>query len=121
MTPQEYEKIAEALQENGYKKYAGSLSNEDFYWCKGFEYQEDEDGDKSSSYQVLYLIWDNRKYKAPENSLFRVQMRVLISEDRRTDLVRGHETGDNIKENETIAQSFYEWAKKKKSYDKDRN
>lgn len=111
MTPQEYEKFAEALQENGYKKYGHCISNEDFYWCKGFEYQEDEDGDKHSSYQVLYLVWDNRKYKLSENSHFGVQMRVLISENRRTDLVRSHKTGDNIKENETIAQSFYEWAK----------
>lgn len=112
MTPQEYEKFAEALQENGYKKYRGCLSNEDFYWCKGMEYKEDEDGDKHSSYQVLYLIWDMRKYKdIPNNSNFGVQMRVLISEDRRTVLVRCHETGESIKENETIAQSFYEWAK----------
>ena len=112
MTPQEYEKLAEALRENGYKKYEGFLSNEDFYWCKGFLHQEDEDGDKRSSYQVLYLIWDMRKYKnIPENSHFGVQMQVLISENRRTDLVRCHETGDNIKKNETIAQSFYEWAK----------
>ena len=112
MAPQEYKKFAEALQENGYKKYAGSLSNEDFYWCKGFEYQEDEDGDKQSSYQVLYLIWDMRRYKGiPENSHFGVQMRVLISEDRRTDLVRSHAGSDDIKKNETIAQSFYEWAK----------
>lgn len=112
MTEQEYEKFSEALQENGYKKYAGTLSNEDFYWCKGFEYQEDEDGDKQSSYQVLYLIWDMRKYKGiPENSQFGVQMQVLISEDRRTDLKRSHEGNDDIKKNETIAQSFYEWAK----------
>ena len=111
MTPQEYEKFAVALQENGYKKYAGSLSNEDFYWCKGFKYQEDEDGDKRFSYQVLYSIWDMRKYKLPEISSFGVSMRVLISENKRTDLVRCHETGDNIKQNETIAQSFYEWAK----------
>lgn len=112
MTPQEYEKFAEALRENGYKKYAGFFSNEDFYWCKGFECQEDEDGDKRSSYQVLYSIWDMRKYKLPEISSFGVQMRVLISENRRTDLIRSYETGVNIKENETIAQSFYEWAKK---------
>ena len=113
MTPQEYEKFAEALQENGYKKYTGCLSNEDFYWCKGMEYKEDEDGYKQSSYQVLYLIWDMRKYKGiPENSQFGVQMRVLISENRRTDLVRCHEIGNDIKVNETIAQSFYEWAKK---------
>lgn len=112
MTPQEYEKFAEALQENGYKKYAGRLSNEDFYWCKGFLHKEDEDGDKRSSYQVLYQVWDMQKYKLPEISSFGVQMRVLISENRRTDLIRSHETGDNIKQNETIAQSFYEWAKK---------
>ena len=113
MTTQEYEKFAEALQENGYKKYGDCVTNEDFYWCKGFLYQEDEDGDKRSSYQVLYQVWDMRKYKGiPEYSQFGVQMRVLISENRRTDLIRCHETGNNIKENETIAQSFYEWAKK---------
>ena len=113
MTEQEYEKLAEALQDNGYKKYRGCLSNEDFYWCKGMEYKEDEDGDKRSSYQVLYLVWNMRKYKGiPENSHFMVSMRVLISEDRRTDLVRSHAGSDDIKKNETIAQSFYEWAKK---------
>ena len=112
MTPQEYEKFAEALQENGYQKYHAILTNEDFYWCKGFLHQEDEDGDKRSSYQVLYQVWDMRKYKLPEISSFGVSMRVLISENRRTDLIRSHETGDNIKKNETIAQNFYEWAKK---------
>lgn len=112
MTPQEYEKFAEALQENGYRKYHDALTNEDFYWCKGFLHQEDEDGDKRSSYQVLYQVWDMRKYKLPEISSFGVSMRVLISKNTRTDLVRCHETGDNIKKNETIAQSFYEWAKK---------
>ena len=112
MTPQEYEKFAEALQENGYKKCGHCISNEDFYWCKGFEYQEDEDGDKRSSYQVLYQVWDMRKYKTPENSHFGVSMRVLISENRRTDLIRSHVGSDDIKKNETIAQSFYEWAKK---------
>ena len=113
MTIQEYEKFAEALQENGYKKYGYCVTSEDFYWCKRFLYQEDEDGDKRSSYQVLYQVWDMRKYKGlPEHSQFGVQMRVLISENRRTDLIRSYETGNNIKENETIAQSFYEWAKK---------
>lgn len=111
MTPQEYEKFAEALQENGYRKYHDTLTNEDFYWCKGFLHQEDEDGDKRSSYQVLYQVWDMRKYKLPEISSFGVSMRVLISKNTRTDLVKCHETGDNIKQNETIAQSFYEWAK----------
>lgn len=112
MTPQEYEKFSGALQENGYKKYVGRISNEDFYWCKGFEYQEDEDGDKRSSYQVLYQVWDMRKYKTPESCHFGVSMRVLISENRRTDLIRSHAGCDDIKKNETIAQSFYEWAKK---------
>lgn len=113
MTVQEYERFSEALQENGYKKYEGCLSNEGFYWCKGFLYQEDEDGDKRSSYQVLYLVWDMRKYKGiPENSQFGISMRVVISEDRRTDLIRSHAGDDDIKKNETIAQSFYEWAKK---------
>jgi hypothetical protein len=113
MTEQEYEKFTEVLQENGYKKYVSCLSNEDFYWCKGFKYQEDEDGDKRSSYQVLYLIWDMRKYKSiSNNNHFGVQMRVLISENRRTDFIRSHAGSDDIKKNETIAQSFYEWAKK---------
>ena len=113
MTEQEYEKFAEALQENGYKKYGGCLSNEDFYWCKGMEYKEDEDGDKQSSYQELYLVWDMRKYKGiPENSHFGISMQVLISEDRRTDLIRSYAGNDDIKKNETIAQSFYEWAKR---------
>jgi hypothetical protein len=113
MTPQEYEKFSEALQENGYRKYHSTLTNEDFYWCKGFLHKEDEDGDKRSSYQVLYSIWDMRKYKGiPEISHFGVQMQVLISEDRRTDLIRSYAGNDDIKKNETIAQSFYEWAKK---------
>lgn len=113
MTPQEYEKFAEALQENGYRKYHAALTNEDFYWYKGFLHKEDEDGDKRSSYQVLYQVWDMRKYEGiPKNSNFGVQMRVLISENRRTDLIRSHAGSDDIKKNETIAQSFYEWAKK---------
>lgn len=113
MTNQDYEQFAELLQEHGYRKYKGCLTNEDYYWCKGMEYYKDEDGDRRCSYQILYQVWDMNKYpQVPACAKMGVSLRVLISENRRTDLVRCHETGDNIKQNETIAQSFYEWAKK---------
>lgn len=113
MTNQDYEQLAESLQEHGYRKYKGCLTNEDYYWCKGMEYYKDEDGDRRCSYQILYQVWDLNKYpQVHECAKIGVSLRVLISENRRTDLVRCYETGDNIKKNETIAQSFYEWAKK---------
>ena len=113
MTNQDYKRLAESLQEHGYRKYKGYLTNEDYYWCKGMKYYEDEDGDRQCSYQILYQVWDMNKYpQVPECAKMGVSLRVLISENSRTDLVRCHETGDTIKKNEEIAQSFYEWAKK---------
>lgn len=113
MTNQDYEQLAKSLQEHGYRKYKGCLTNEDYYWCKGMKYYKDEDGDRRCSYQILYQVWDMNKYpQVPECAKMGVSLRVLISSDYRIDLVTNPDDIYDIKKNETIAQSFYEWAKK---------
>lgn len=111
MTVEMYSQLTEQLVANGYRKWNGSISNEDYYWCKGFGYYYDEDGDRRCSYQVLFQVWDNQKYKQmPNNAQFGIAVTILISHNHRTDLLISRETYD-IKEVETKAQSFYDWAK----------
>lgn len=112
MTTEEYKAFENQLRKYGYRKWNGNISNEDFYWCKGFEYYEDEDGDRQCSYQILFKVWDNRKYdRVPDNSKFGVAVTVLISQNHRTDLDFGRPLY-YIPDIEQKAQSFYEWAQK---------
>ena len=111
MTIEAYNQFEEQLICNGYRRWNGRISNEDFYWCKGMGHYEDKDGDRRCSYQILFQVWDNRKYpKVPDNSKFGVQVTVLISHEHRTDLLISRPTYD-IAEIENKAHSFYEWAK----------
>lgn len=111
MTVEQIEQFEQELIKHGYRKWNGKISNEDYYWCKGFERYEDEDGDEICSYQVLFQIWDNRKYsQVPDNSKFGVQVTVLISDNHRTDLILCRSIYD-IEGVEKQASSFYNWAK----------
>lgn len=112
MTAEEYSAFENQLREHGYRKWNGRISNEDFYWCKGFEYYEDEYGERECSYQILFQIWDNHNYaQIPDNSKFGVQSVVLISDNHRTDLLLSRSLY-YIPDIEIKAKSFYEWAKK---------
>lgn len=111
MNVEQFEQFEQELIKHGYRKWNGKISNEDYYWCKGFEHYEDEDGDERCSYQVLFQIWDNRKYsQVPDNSKFGVQVTVLISDNHRTDLILCRPIY-NIEEVEKQASSFYNWIK----------
>ena len=113
MTSQEYELFEEKLKTNGYRKYPGSVVNEDYYWCKGFGYVEDEYGDRSPSYQVIFSVWDYRDkihLRVPDFDKVGVCARVIMSGDGRIDLELTRDEFD-INDIETKAQSFYGWEK----------
>ena len=113
MTIKEYIDFAELLKADGYRKYNGAIVNEDYYWCRGFEYQVDEYGDRSPAYQVLFSVWDYRdkpQLRMTDFDKVGVCARVIMSGNGRIDLELTQNEFD-IKDIETKAQSFYEWVK----------
>ncbi len=112
MTKEQYLRFEERLTENGYLKYKGYIVNEDYYFCKGFQYITDEYGDREPAYQVIYSVWDNTKYvHVPDYHKFGICARVILSVScGRIDLELTADSFD-IKEFETNAASFYEWVK----------
>lgn len=108
MTTEQYLKLEENLKQAGYRRCKGSVTNETFYFCKGFEYVENEYGGRSPSYQIVFSVWDHREFaQVPD---FGVATRVIISCEGRIDLELQLATYD-IDEIESKAKSFYEWAK----------
>lgn len=111
MTANEYFTLERELIDNGYRKWCRQLSNEDYYYCKGFEYEEDEDGDRKCAYHVIFSVWDMRKYpQVPEKSFFGVCPIVMLHGNRYTELELHYGENIEIREIERIANSFYDWA-----------
>lgn len=115
MTSQEYEQFEEQLKSNGYRKYTSAvIINEDYYWCKGCEYQVDDYGDKYPAYQIAYSVWDYRDkphLHVSEQHKVGVAARVIVSGNGRIDLELTQDEFD-IKDVELKAHSFFEWVKK---------
>lgn len=113
MTSKAYEEFEEKLKSNGYRKYPGAIINEDYYWCKGFEYQIDDCGDRCPAYQVIFSVWDYRNrtdLRVPDSDKVGIAARVLMSIDGRIDLEFTKDKFD-INDIETKAHSFFEWVK----------
>lgn len=110
MNIEQFERLEQELKDAGYKRYNSPITTNDFNYCKGFEYYVDEDGDKHPSYQVLYLVWDFRKYEqVPEFDKFGVEVQLMTNFDNRNDLVLTREIYD-VEEIENIAKRFYVFA-----------
>ena len=64
MTQKQYEQFKATLGAKGYTlcNVPRTISNESFYFYKGFAHTEDENGNRSPGYQVIFLVWDLRKY-----------------------------------------------------------
>ena len=111
MTREQYLKLEENLKQAGYRRYNRSVTNETYYFCKGFEYVKDKDGDSSPSYQIIFSVWDHSMFtQFPDYDSFGVAIRVIMGGNGRIDLELTGVTYD-IDEIESKAQSFYEWAK----------
>lgn len=113
MTGKEYNEFEELLSSHGYRKYKGSITNEDYYWCKGFEYKVDEYEEKNPSYQVIFSVWDYRDkphLRVPDFDKVGVEARVIMSCNGRIDLELTQEKFD-IADIENKATSFNEWVK----------
>ena len=115
MTEQEYESFESLLKADGYRKYQEAITNEDYFWCKGFEYMEDKYGEKRPSFQVIYSIWDYRDKPychVPNFDKVGISVRVVMIGDVRIDLELTIDKID-IKLIETKAYSFFEWVTNK--------
>lgn len=65
MTVEQYDQFREVIKEKGYKQcnYPNTIHNESWYFYKGFAYIEDECGDHSPGYQVIFLVYDRRNHR----------------------------------------------------------
>jgi hypothetical protein len=50
------------LEKRSYKRYSGSLKNEDYGYWKSFGIKKDEFGDATFNYQIAFLFYDFSKY-----------------------------------------------------------
>lgn len=119
MTQEEYNKLAEELQQRGYRKYPSSqFRGEDWAWFKSFgksAYEEDR-----SNYQICFDVVDFSPYANRDpflrDSPYSIEPQILISRtvDERVDLHLSYTKVDdnNIDEIERLAESFYRWAEK---------
>lgn len=70
MTQEQFEQFKTTVEAKGYRLHniPRSITNEDFYYSKGFANTEDEYGERIPGYQILFLVWDFRKYEqVPEH------------------------------------------------------
>ena len=65
MTVEQYDQFREVIRQKGYKQYnhPGTIHNESWYFYKGFAHTEDENGERSPGYQVIFLVWDHRNHR----------------------------------------------------------
>ena len=117
MTKAEFKLFEEKLATHGYRKYYGQLTNEDFYYCKGFGKGQNKHDEDRSNYQILFKVWDFSKYADRDKmcavSPMRIAPVVMVSRviDERLDLDLHSETIEetDINQIETLAESFFTW------------
>lgn len=111
MNKESFEKFEEELKKAGYRKYRGAITNNDYYYAKGFAYYEDEDGERHPSYQIIYSVWDYNNYpQVPDFGKIGLEARVMLHDNGRTDLILTRDKY-NIKEIEYKAEKFFAFAK----------
>ena len=119
MTREEYNKLAEELQQRGYRKYPSQqFSIDDWAWFKSFGESKFEEN--KSNYQICFEVKNFSSYadRVPylRENPYGIEPLVLISRtiDERVDLHLSHIKVDdtNIDEIERLAESFYKWVEK---------
>jgi hypothetical protein len=110
MNIEQFERLEQELKDAAYRRYNAPITNNDFYYSKGFEHYVDENGETHPKYQIIYSIWDFRKYQqSPEFHKFGIEVHVIPNFNNRGDLILTRENYD-IKEIERIAEDFYAFA-----------
>lgn len=109
MTTQEYEKLEKTLLEKGYRKTTGIIHNSDWYFYKCIIRDKDKDGDSRAVCQVLYAIYDMRKYVDKGAPAYGIEKIVNISStvDERTEFLFSKEMDCDTFE--TLAKKAYEF------------
>ena len=111
MTREQFESFESKLKEAGYRKYRGPITNNDYYFAKGFAYYYDEDGDSYPTYQIIYSVWDYTGYpQVPDSDKFGIEPRIMLhGSDQRTDLILVRDEY-KIEEIEEKAEKFFAFA-----------
>lgn len=115
MTEEQYDQFREVIRKKGYKQYnhPGTIHNESWYFYKGFAHTEDEDGEQSPGYQVIFLIWDHRNHRVetpvPEDLTMGITPLILTQshEWERIDLEITDDKLTNVDSVEQFAHDFY--------------
>lgn len=117
MTKEEFKLFEEKLIAHGYRKYNGTLINEDFYYCKGFGKGQNKHDEDRTNYQILFKVWDFSKYADRDKMCainpIHIAPMIMISRviDERLDLDLHSETIEetDIDRIETLAELFFVW------------
>lgn len=117
MTREEFKSFEEKLTAHGYRKYNGRLTNEDFYYCKGFGRGQNKHDEDRNNYQILFKVWDFSKYADRDKMCaidpMRIAPMIMVSRviDERLDFSLYGETINrtDINQIEILAESFFAW------------
>lgn len=115
MTVEQYDQFREVIRKKGYKQYnhPGTIHNESWYFYKGFDYTEDDDGESSPGYQVIFLVWDYRNHRVeipmPQELTMGITPLILTSnhEYERIDLEITDDKVMDVDSVEQFAHDFY--------------
>ena len=115
MTVEQYDQFREVIRKKGYKQYNHpcTIQNESWYYYKGFAHTEDEDGERSPGYQVIFLVWDRRNHRVdipvPDKNTMGITPLILAQshEWERIDLEITDDKLTNVDSVEQFAHDFY--------------
>ena len=111
MTQRQYEQFLKTIEKKGYTlcNAPKTISNESFYYYKGFAYTDDENGNRLVGYQVIFLVWDFRELpNVPDYDAWGVTPLILTEshEWSRIDLEITEQNFD-VEKVEQFAHDFY--------------
>ena len=112
MTEEQYKHFKQTIEDKGYKlvNHPNTIHNESFYYYKGFAYTEDEDGECTPGYQIIFLVWERfHMTHIPNMDAYGVTPLILTNnhEWERIDLEITDDKVNDVDSVEQFAHDFY--------------
>jgi len=117
MTEQGYNEFEKTLYDNGFKKSNGVVHGSDWYFYKAVRRKKDKYGDVRAVSQLLYCIYDVRKYHDKDDYLLEKIIDVSRNVDERCEFTIMADLG--ISEMEELADKFYDFVCKNVKLEED--
>lgn len=113
MTIEEILRLESLLEKRGYTKSSSKslrLTNEDHYWYKGFERNNNPYEEGRAQYQVFFAIWDFEKYQRDAGWSFQVYVEVSRTISELVKIVlTSIDSNSTIEEVEQMAERFFKF------------